>query len=525
MTAAVPMTRTPSRLSSQPRRLPAALRARASVALPLLGALTLWACSAAEREPAASVKGLFELEPQDFGETLSGRVGVGARVDRVSTENLEAPRLSLRTTDSGAGDPFAFVVKTGVTLGKGEVLWVTAEGEVTSGDETFGTVGPDGSALWSAGYLAYMPSRPVLGLMGRIGTSTFPIGAAQTMLAPEAGELELVVNGIDRTKVPACEAADSPGTVEACGQTAGCSVEALREACTAALRPNPTAGGFDVTIHKGLRPGITLASEPRIDDNTVLSTSDHVVRAGAGWTKTGVVAKRGQKMFIDATGTLRAASAPRDTPSPPASVDANGARGWLAGARAVLPGRRPGRLFARIGSSIVETGVSAAFLAPREGEVELLVNDGLAPSYEGAFDVSLKMGIVPARGLLDVEAATYRTAEATLSGRAARAWQATALSVRRGAPIVVRAQGRLTYPEDIFGTREAGPEGVQGVRAGLELPVPSETYGALFGRVGEQVIYLGGEAVVLSPAEGVLELLVNVPEGTEGTVTVSASAP
>ncbi|WP_146209877.1 hypothetical protein [Vitiosangium sp. GDMCC 1.1324] len=340
---------------------------------------------------------------------------------------------------------------SGVSVHAGEVLLITASGTLQT---PWGQVGPDGSpALGGTSF--QLINRRVFALYGRIHGNVFPVNYETALIAPDTGPLELLVNG--------CE---------------DCA----------------NSGNFTVDVYSQPVEGVALAETPSVTDNTVTRSSTVQVTATTGWALSGIQVRKGQKLFVQATGTVEANGE---------TLTADGAEGWLAGEPYLVVNATPHRLYGRVGGNVFELGTNAALLAPATGELELVINH--ANEATGGFDVTVGLGVVPARGLIGADTADFARATAEL--RPAMEWTPTSLVLKKGDPLLVRATGQLTgddpdlfdKPLDAFGSSALGGTSF----------LPSRFLFALYGRVGGQVVLLGAQNALLAPADGTLELAVN----------------
>src|SRR5262249_30515399 len=138
-------------------------------------------------------------------------------------------------------------------------------------------------------------------LYGRIGGSVFLIGKSTTLLAPDAGPLEVALNVCD-----------------------GCAVQ----------------GQFMLGVHTQLNSAFALATDPPITDNTIVETVTASVAPMGGFADSGLRVARGEKIFIDASGSLMVSGLL------PGTYGANGAEGWLGGTPYVIPSSDAYRLHA-----------------------------------------------------------------------------------------------------------------------------------------------------------------------------------
>jgi Ca2+-binding EF-hand superfamily protein len=111
-----------------------------------------------------------------------------------------------------------------------------------------------------------------------------------------------------------------------------------------------------------------------------------VVPATERWTDTGTAVRRGDKLYIDASGTITM-SGPQDTATPAGSTTGRRA------ADAPLPQQPAGGLLLRIGDSspIYVGSTPRSIQAPADGLVYFGVNDDHLPDNAGQFRVNLRV--------------------------------------------------------------------------------------------------------------------------------------
>ncbi|MES2638676.1 MAG: hypothetical protein V4850_04320 [Myxococcota bacterium] len=99
-------------------------------------------------------------------------------------------------------------------------------------------------------------------------------------------------------------------------------------------------------------------------------------------------------------------------------------------------------------------------------------------------------------------------------------WVETGIARAEGTTVVVRGTGLVRFP-----ARWVADADGNGETAGFGAFVPAAPLGALVGRVGSDVFFLGSEGVVPSGAPGRLELAVNQAATYVSVSSVSANAP
>lgn len=423
----------------------------------LLAGAAVAACSGSE----SGRFGMFELRAAHFDQHASFALSSSLAPDRARAQFA-----------AGAWND------TGLTFEKGEVLLIEATGTVKTqslDSQSMTTIDADGYFGWLGGIVFPLVNRTAGAVYGRIGTSVFAIGKGTALLAPASGSLEVIIN-ICLT----------------------CAID----------------GSFAVAVHRELSDGVELATLPALTDNTVVETVSATV-SGHGFQPTGLTVARGDKIYVDATGSVTTGVG---------RFDANGAAGLLGGTPYLIPSADAGRLHARVAGRIVALGTTAAFLAPADGSLELAVNANMTESLTGSLSVTVQRGIRPAQGLESIDLAAARTATASVS--LDDTWVGTGVIVERGSPIVVSATGTLSGPRiaAIEPVSSVDPAGL-GSFGGTPFLIPSRPAFGLHLRVGDQVHYTGASSVVLAPASGEVEVAINAIPRCDTCADCSACLP
>lgn len=390
---------------------------------------------------------------------LLGCTGAPRSVYSLTALDFSQRRDELATTSAPScnGQPC-------LQVAKGDVLLISAAGSLQT---TLGSVGPEGSASWGGSPFVFV-NRPAFGLYGRINQSVFLIGREVVIIAPDSGTLEILVNGCTGTP---------PYTID-------CS----------------TSGSFSVSMFTNLKPEVTIASTPELTDNSIVGTDLTSVSASDPWQDTGIELKKGQKVLLSASGTFSAGGY--------GQLSADGEPGGMnGGAPYLLVNRFAYRLYGRVDQNVIELGAEASFLSPATGRLELAINQ--VGDATGSLQVSVARGVVPARGLVLADTASWKVSQNFVVDSTG-GWTATNLTVNKGDPIFSSATGQLTG-SSVAGSA-VGPFGEGGV-GGTPYLLPNRPRFALFGKVSGQSFLLGGENALLAPAAGTLEVAINNAPG------------
>ena len=282
------------------------------------------------------------------------------------------------------------------------------------------------------------------------------------------------------------------------------------------------------------------------------------VSLGPNWIDTGVDVRRGERIRIDASGTIYA-NRMRITPAGLSSTDPN----------APLPRAGEGKLIGVIGNDfdapIIEIGSGGEFTADRDGRLYLTINRGNYTDARGAFNVRIRKEIDLAAmanaddnrnqndnsydpfGLPDdsgTERAptrsrqrgednpnniptrrTGRTLERIIAvpGNQPRGAD-TGIDLRAGDQVTITATGTVTAG------RRAGVVSPDGGRASIlgTYPVPNVGVGALIGYIvsangqTSQPFFVGSQSTFTAPVDGRLYLLVNDDNYSDNSGSFSA---
>lgn len=287
-----------------------------------------------------------------------------------------------------------------------------------------------------------------------------------------------------------------------------------------------------------------LEVDGRSLDDARYQTQTIDVALGPNWVDTGVDVRRGERIRIDATGTIYAGRT-RITPAGLSTTDPS----------APLPRAAEGQLIGVIGNDfdapIIEIGAGREFTADRAGRLYLTVNRGSYTDARGAYNVRIRKEVdLTALGRTPVDdrsddadpfgfpgettgpaptrtrrrgdfpsddRRTSRQLERTInvSGNESRGID-TGIDLRAGDQITISASGSITAGQRV------GVVGPDGARAGAtsifgvsRRPVPNAGVGALIGYIAQpgatttQPFLVGSQLVYTAQVDGRLYLLVN----------------
>ena len=324
---------------------------------------------------------------------------------------------------------------------------------------------------------------------------------------------------------------------------------------------NRTQTGSSTATTRTVSPGEVVFLRPRdidrieIDgrslDDARYQTRSVDVSLGPNWIDTGVDARRGERIRIDASGTIYA-NRMRITPAGLSTTDPN----------APLPRAAEGKLIGVIGndfdSPIIEIGPGGEFTADRDGRLYLTINRGNYTDARGAFNVRIRKeidlaamaraddnrnpndnsydpfglpgdsGTGPAatrsrlpgdynrnRDTRDTRRNNGQSLEkvVVVSGNEPRGID-TGIDLRAGEQVTITATGTVTAG------RRAGVVSPDGGRPGAgsilsTYPVPNAGVGALIGYIlstngqTSQPFLVGSQSTFTSPVDGRLYLTVN----------------
>lgn len=268
------------------------------------------------------------------------------------------------------------------------------------------------------------------------------------------------------------------------------------------------------------------------------------VSLGANWIDSGVDVRRGERIRIDATGTIYVGRT-RITPAGLSTTDPN----------APLPRAAEGQLIAVIGGDpnapVIEIGTGREFMADRDGRIYLTINRGSYTDARGVFNVRIRKEVdlspmartasddgvddydpfglpgdtsTPAptrtrrRGDFPVgDRRTGRTLERTITvpGTESRGVD-TGIEVRAGDQITINATGSITAGQRVGVVSADGARAGAGAIFGVSRrPVPTAGVGALIGYLMQpgggttQPFLVGSQLIFTAQTDGRLYLLVN----------------
>jgi hypothetical protein len=286
------------------------------------------------------------------------------------------------------------------------------------------------------------------------------------------------------------------------------------------------------------------------------------VSLGPNWIDSGVDVRRGERVRVDASGTIYAGRT-RITPAGLSTTDPN----------SPLPRAAEGELIGVIGndydSPIIEIGSGREFVADRDGRLYLTINRGSYTDARGSFNVRIRKqidltamarttddnrnqnddsydpfglpgesgtGPAPVRSRPTAgydpnrdNRRSNRTLEriVAVQGNESRGAD-TGIDLRAGDQVTITATGNVTAG------RRAGVVSPEGGRAGTgaifgagTYPVPTAGVGALIGYIVQpnsqtsQPFYIGSQSTFTTPVDGRLFLLVNDDNYTDNSGSFS----
>ena len=286
------------------------------------------------------------------------------------------------------------------------------------------------------------------------------------------------------------------------------------------------------------------------------------VSLGANWIDSGVDLKRGERVRIDATGTIYA-NRVRITPGGLSTTDPN----------APLPRAAEGELIGVIGndydSPIVEIGASREFVADRNGRLYLTANRSSYNDARGVFKAQIRKEVDLAAltraddnrnpnqnddnydpfgypGDTSGPAATrsresrgsgprnrpggLRTLERTFSVPGDSRGVDTAIDLRSGDQLTITATGSVTAGRRAgVVSPDGGRQSAAGVFGATTYPVANAGVGALIGYIRQtngqasQPFLIGSQSTLTVPADGRLYLLVNDDNYSDNSGSFSVS--
>jgi hypothetical protein len=303
--------------------------------------------------------------------------------------------------------------------------------------------------------------------------------------------------------------------------------------------------------------------EGRSLDDARYQTRTVEVSLGPNWADTGVDVRRGERIRVDATGTIYAGRT-RITPAGLSTTDPS----------APLPRAAEGELIGVVGNDfdapIIEIGAGREFTADRDGRLYLTINRGNYTDARGAFNVRIRKEVDLAAltraddsrnpndnnydpfGLpgdtSSGPAATrsrQRGDSAPRPGRDRRSYPPlertinvpasesrgvdTGIDLRTGDQVTITASGNITAGQRVGivsadGSR-AGASSIFGVN---RRPLPNAGVGALIGYILQpngqmtQPFLVGSQMTFTAPVDGRLYLLVNDDNYTDNSGSFSA---
>lgn len=280
------------------------------------------------------------------------------------------------------------------------------------------------------------------------------------------------------------------------------------------------------------------------------------VALGANWVDTGIDLRRGERVQIDASGTIYAGRS-RITPAGLNTTDPS----------SPLPRAAEGKLIGVVGTEynapIIEIGANQELIADRDGRLYLTVNRGNYTDARGAFSVRVRKELdmqAMARTAEDRNDNSYdpfglpgETASARARPRAGgvgsdlgrdrrnRTLEKTidvsateqrgvdsGIELRSGDQVIVTATGSITAGRRAgVVSPEGGRQGAAGIFGASTYPVPTSGVGALIGYIvstngqRSQPFYIGPQSTFTTPVDGRLFLMVNDDNFTDNSGSFS----
>jgi hypothetical protein len=342
---------------------------------------------------------------------------------------------------------------------------------------------------------------------------------------------------------------------------------AIQLTSSATLPVNPTNNRTQSSTTRTVSAGEVIFLRPRdierieIEgrslDDARYQTRTVDVSLGPNWIDSGVDVKRGERMRVDASGTIYAGRS-RITPAGLRTTDPN----------APLPRAAEGELVGVIGNDydapIIEIGSGREFVADRDGRLYLTINRGNYTDARGAFNVRIRKEVdltamtraddnrnqndnydpfgLPNESGTGPAPTRSRPGDSNRNrGRGNRTLERvidvpgqsrgvdTGIELRTGDQVTISATGNVTAG------RRAGvvsPEGGRvsgGAAFGVSTyPVPTVGVGALIGYLlqtngqASQAFYVGSQLTFTAPVDGRLYLLVNDDNYSDNSGSFSA---
>jgi hypothetical protein len=238
---------------------------------------------------------------------------------------------------------------------------------------------------------------------------------------------------------------------------------------------------------------------------------------GNGWTNSGVVVRRGQRLSITASGTISIGEGYTSTPE---GISAR------TDSHKLMSSYPTGALIAVIGDDnddFIFIGQKREFVAQRDGVLFLGVNEGKLEDNTGAYDVAVEVQTATTSQPTKFFQITARVR----SDNTGNGWTNSGLVVRSGQRIRITASGRVTLGEGRMSTAAglpAVPDSEKLMRA-----FPTGALIAVIGDDNNDFIFIGAHGDFIAPRDGVLFLGVNEGNLNDNSgvydVVIEAEAP
>ena len=285
------------------------------------------------------------------------------------------------------------------------------------------------------------------------------------------------------------------------------------------------------------------------------------VSLGPNWIDSGLDVRRGERIRVDASGTIYA-NRTRITPAGLSTTDPN----------SPLPRAAEGELIGVIGNDydapIIELGSSREFVTERDGRLYLTINRGNYTDARGAYNVRIRKEVdltamtrsddsrnqndnndpfglpdesgaasAPIRSRLPGDynpnrdnRRTNRTLERIIAVQGNQARGAdTGIDLRAGDQVVITATGNITAgPRAGVVSPDGGRLGAGSIFGTSARPVPTAGVGALIGYILQangqtsQPFYVGSQSTFTTPVDGRLYLMVNDDNYSDNSGSFSA---
>lgn len=301
-------------------------------------------------------------QPSTPPATSSGPIPAGAVVKETEVEVL--PNIDWTNTR--------------IRVDRGQVVRITASGSVKLDSAGRNVSGPAGVDVDDPNKL--ITSRPTGSLIAVIGDDNddfIYVGSRSEWVAQRGGILFLSVNEADLR--------DNSGAF-----TANVRIEQPRVATPGSSSSSSSQPATSQPAGGELPPPVVASAPPAPKIGPSGGQADLVIQAKSDWTSTQIVLKKGMRVRISASGTVKLD--PTGSPVTPAGTA-------KTDPHKLIPNQLTGALVAVIGddnNDYIFIGNGVEFVAQRDGLLFLGINEGELADNSGAFTV--KIVVEPARG-------------------------------------------------------------------------------------------------------------------------------